>query len=87
MEYEIFKGKKTYYVLPYMMNITDRVAAVKAMAKILKVNKERLVLIPVWVQRNVWDESEGCLMNWMWLENMPDAEEMMAIVRKTEIKA
>lgn len=83
MEHEIFKGRKTYYVLPYMANITDRVAARKAMAKILKVSKDRLILIPVWVQRNVWDESENCLMDWLWLENVSGTEEMMAVVRKS----
>ncbi len=80
--HEVFKGKKTYYVIPHIANITDRVAAVKEMARILKVKKEKLALIPVWVQRNVWDESEGCLMHWMWLKSTQDAVEMMAIVRK-----
>jgi hypothetical protein len=82
--HEVFKGKKTYYVIPYIANITDRVAAVKEMARILKVKKDKLVLIPVWVQRKVLDKEEGCIVDWMWLENVPDAEEMMAVTRKTE---
>ena len=82
MEYEVFKGKKTYYVMPQMATFTDRLIARNEMARILKVKREKLILIPVWIQRCTWDEEKRDYRHLLWLESMPDTEEMMAVVRK-----
>ena len=79
--HEVFKGEKTYYVIPYIANITDRVATVKEMARILKVKKEKLVLIPVWIERDAIDEN-GNKTDLMHFEDVQGTQKMMAVVRK-----
>ena len=82
-DYEEFIGErgKTYYAIPFMKNITERVAAVKLMAKALKVKRDRLMLLPVWIERDAIDK-DGNKTDLMHFEDVQGTQKMMAVVRK-----
>ena len=78
--FERFRGKYTYYVLDYSDRALDRVAAIREVAKQTKTPKDRYAIVEVWIQR------DRAGYDLLWMENVPQSDRMMAVVRKEAVK-